>query len=60
MTNEQKAKKNLEKFKKDFEKLLAKHPGVSVYGDRDGNVEAYVAAEVWQKQASIVLPSSLR
>lgn len=31
----------LEKFKKDFEKLLKKHPDISVYCDINGNPIAH-------------------
>ena len=39
--NKTTAKKNLQKFKKDFEKLLSKYPGVFVGGDIKGRPYAY-------------------
>jgi hypothetical protein len=36
MTNTKKAQDKLDDFKKDFAKLLIKHPNISVYGDVNG------------------------
>jgi hypothetical protein len=49
------AEKNLQKFKKDFEKLLSKYPGVFVGGDINGNLLAYQQSG-W-KTEQINLPS---
>ena len=34
--------KTLEKFKKEYEKLLAKYPQVQVWPDRDGDLHASI------------------
>lgn len=41
MNNETQTVKNLQKFKKDFEKLLSKYPDIFVGGDINGNLLAY-------------------
>lgn len=41
MNDEQKLKM-LNKFAKDFQKLMAKYPDVMMFGDRDGDVVGYV------------------
>jgi hypothetical protein len=38
--DDKKAHKELNNFKKAYHKLLAKHPYISVYGDRDGKPTA--------------------
>lgn len=53
MTNN--SQKNLEKFARDFEKLLAKYPDVSVGSDINGNVKAYQSSG-W-KTEQVNLPS---
>jgi hypothetical protein len=35
--------KQLKQFQKAFNKLMQKYPDVMVYGDRDGEVQAYVS-----------------
>lgn len=55
MNNTTEAEKNLKKFKKDFEKLLAKYAGVSVGDDINGNLLAYQNSG-W-KTEQIDLPS---
>ncbi len=35
--------KQLKQFQKAFQKLSQKYPDVMVYGDRDGNAQAYVS-----------------
>jgi hypothetical protein len=49
------AEKNLQKFAKDFEKLLSKYPGVSVGDDINGNLFAYQQSG-W-KTEQIKMPS---
>ena len=49
------AEKNLNKFKKDFEKLLAKYPSVLIGSDINGNLKAYQSSE-WSTE-QINLPS---
>jgi hypothetical protein len=44
MKDEMKLKK-LAKFKKDFQKLMAKYPDIMVYGDRNGHVSGYIALQ---------------
>jgi len=44
MKDEDKLKK-LAKFKKDFQKLMAKYPDIMVYGDVNGNVQGYIALQ---------------
>jgi hypothetical protein len=44
MTDEMKLKK-LAKFKKDFQKLMAKYPDIMVTGDRNGDVNGYIALQ---------------
>jgi hypothetical protein len=41
MNNETQTVKDLQKFAKDFEKLLSKYPGVCVGDDINGNLLAY-------------------
>lgn len=45
MNDEQKLKM-LNKFAKDFAKLMAKYPDILVMGDRDGDVRGYIALNV--------------
>jgi hypothetical protein len=45
MNDEQKLK-TLAKFKKDFQKLMAKYPDVMMFGDRDGDVKGYVSLQL--------------
>lgn len=45
MNDEQKLKM-LNKFAKDFQKLMAKYPDVRVFGDRDGDVNGYVSLQM--------------
>jgi len=45
MKDEDKLKK-LAKFKKDFQKLMAKYPDINVYGDVKGNVQGYIALQL--------------
>ena len=42
MTDKEKAEKTLEKFKKDFDKLMAKYPKVLLSSDIDGDLVAYL------------------
>ena len=42
MTDKEKAEKTLEKFKKDFDKLMAKYPMVIVSSDIRGDLMAYL------------------
>ena len=55
MKNDTESVKNLQKFAKDFEKLLSKYPGVSVGGDINGNLLAYQQSG-W-KTEQIEMPS---
>lgn len=45
MTDEMKLNK-LAKFKKDFQKLMAKYPDIMVTGDVKGNVQGYIALQL--------------
>jgi hypothetical protein len=45
MSDEEKLKK-LAKFKKDFQKLMAKYPDIVVTGDRDGDVQGHIALQL--------------
>ena len=45
MNDEQKLKM-LNKFAKDFAKFMAKHPDVSLYCNRDGDVVGYVSLQL--------------
>jgi hypothetical protein len=49
--------KNLQNFKKDFEKLLAKYPEISVFGNINAELEAYQTVNDWKPQIKINLPS---
>ena len=55
MTNEEAARKNLLKFKRDFVKLLGKYPEVSVGSDINGNLKAHQSSG-W-KTEQVDLPS---
>ena len=57
MTNEEATKKNLLKFKRDFIKLLGKYPEVSVYGNINGDLQAYQTSSPWKAQMEVNLPS---
>jgi len=57
MKDEDKLKK-LAKFKKDFQKLMAKYPDIMVYGDRNGDATGYIALQhprVENKHGNITL-----
>jgi hypothetical protein len=41
MTDEQKLKQ-LDKFKKDFQKLMHKYPEIRLYGNMNGDVQAHI------------------
>ena len=43
--NDEEKLKMLNKFAKDFQKLMAKYPDVRVFGDRDGDVVGYVSLQ---------------
>jgi len=45
MNDEDKLKK-LAKFKKDFQKLMAKYPDIVVTGDRSGDVQGHIALQL--------------
>ena len=42
-TKETSTEKELKKFKKDFDKLMAKYPGVMVSNDVHSNLKAYLS-----------------
>jgi hypothetical protein len=44
MNDDQKLKM-LNKFEREFQKLMAKYPDVMVFGDRDGDVQAHVSLQ---------------
>jgi hypothetical protein len=41
MTDDQKLK-HLDKFKKDFQKLMHKYPEIRLYGNMNGDVQAHI------------------
>ena len=43
--NDERKLKMLNKFTKDFTKLMNKYPNILVMGDRDGDVNGYVSLE---------------
>ena len=60
MTDEQKLK-HLDKFKKDFQKLMNKYPEIMVFGDMNSNVKANISLalpRIENRYGNIDLPSS--
>lgn len=49
------SQKRLEKFQKDYQKLLEKYPDVYIYGDRDGDLRVMLQNEAMN--SSVSLPS---